>query len=83
MGRNFIYLSPGKCNNFSQKPHLILKANARHQSWKDICNTARFFGCFDERYVAVLVDLVMHEELDAFDVAQWLGETNNGTKSGL
>jgi len=58
------------------------KINLTPESWKDICNTARFFGCFDERYIAVLGDLVMHEELDAFGVAQWLGETNNGTKPG-
>lgn len=35
-----------------------------------------FLGRFDERYVAVLVDGVTHEELDVFDVARGMEDLN-------
>lgn len=52
------------------------------QSWKDICNTAMFLGCFDKRYVAALVDCVIHEDLDVFNVVQWVDEANMRETSG-
>lgn len=38
--------------------------------------TAMYLGCFDAKYVAALADLVVYEEVDVFDVTQWMCDAN-------
>lgn len=41
-------------------------------SWQEVVGTAMFLGCLDEKYIAPFADLVRYEEVNVFDVVEWL-----------
>lgn len=65
---------------WTHAPIIPLRLEAR--SWKDLVRTAMYLGCFDAKYVAALADLVVYEEVDVFDVTQWIRDANITAQHG-